>query len=396
MVGTPIAGRTRAETEGLIGFFVNTLVLRTDLSRRADASASCSRGCARRALGAYAHQDLPFERLVEELAARARPRAASPLFQVMFVLQNAPRGRCELAGARPLRRSSAEHGTAKFDLTLALGETARAGCAATLEYSTDLFDAATIERLLGALPAAARGRRRRARTRLSASCRCSPRRSARQLARRRGTTRAAELPEARLRPRAVRGAGGADARTPSPWSSSDERLTYRELDAPRQPARAPPARRSASGPTCWSGSACERSLEMVVGHARHPQGRRRLRAARPGVPARAARLHARGRRAPVLLTAASALRRRAARRRRRRSSASTPTGRDRRGEPRRAPGARRAAGQPRLRDLHLGLDRPAQGRDRSRTAAVVNCLALDAREPYGAGARDAVLPMHRR
>ncbi len=77
-VGTPIAGRNRLETEGLIGFFVNTLVLRGDLSRRRRRSASCSAGCARPALAAYAHQDVPFEKLVEELAAGARACAARP------------------------------------------------------------------------------------------------------------------------------------------------------------------------------------------------------------------------------------------------------------------------------------------------------------------------------
>ena len=77
------------ELEGLIGFFVNTLVLRADLARRAGASASCWRGCGRSTLGAYAHQDLPFEKLVEELRPE-RTLSHKPLFQVMFALQNVP------------------------------------------------------------------------------------------------------------------------------------------------------------------------------------------------------------------------------------------------------------------------------------------------------------------
>ncbi|MDQ3942480.1 MAG: condensation domain-containing protein, partial [Actinomycetota bacterium] len=144
-VGTPIAGRNRAETEGLIGFFVNTLVLRTDLS--GDPTFRELLGRVRETtLEAYAHQDLPFEKLVEELEPQ-RDLSRTPLFQVMFALQNVPQQDPELADLT-LSRLRVESGTAKFDLTLSMIEEAK-GLKGSLEYNTDLFEAATIERMLG-------------------------------------------------------------------------------------------------------------------------------------------------------------------------------------------------------------------------------------------------------
>jgi amino acid adenylation domain-containing protein len=141
-VGTPIAGRNRREIEGLIGFFVNTLVLSTDLSGGPDV-----RELLRRArevsLHGYAHQDLPFERLVEELQPE-RDFSRNPLFQVMFALQNAPFTALDLPALR-LEPIEAESGTAKFDLTLSLREQG-GGLRGVLEYGTALFDAATPER----------------------------------------------------------------------------------------------------------------------------------------------------------------------------------------------------------------------------------------------------------
>ena len=145
MVGTAIANRTQAETEGLIGFFVNTLVLRTNLSDNPTFRELLGR-VREVALGAYAHQDLPFEKLVEILHPE-RNLSHSPLFQVLFVLQNTPQSAFELPGltVSPVR---VDRETAKFDLTLTLMETADE-VRATVEYNTDLFDAATITRLLG-------------------------------------------------------------------------------------------------------------------------------------------------------------------------------------------------------------------------------------------------------
>jgi amino acid adenylation domain-containing protein len=147
VVGSPIANRNRAETEGLIGFFVNTLVLRTDLSGN-PSFREFLRRVREVTLGAYDHQDLPFERLVEELASQ-RDLSYTPLFQVMFVLQNAPMSARELSG---LTLSSLKHhrNTTKFDLTLYVEDIGEE-LIGTLEYSTDLFEASTIERMAGHL-----------------------------------------------------------------------------------------------------------------------------------------------------------------------------------------------------------------------------------------------------
>lgn len=144
-VGTPIANRTRAEVEGLIGFFVNTLVLRTDLSGNPQFSELLTR-VREVCLGAQAHQDLPFERLVEELQP-VRDMSHSPLFQVWFVLQNMPVRELEVVGLH-VSEVVVDTGTTKFNLSLDIAEREE-GLSAALEYSTDLFDASTIERMAG-------------------------------------------------------------------------------------------------------------------------------------------------------------------------------------------------------------------------------------------------------
>jgi amino acid adenylation domain-containing protein len=144
VVGTPIAGRTRAETEGLIGCFVNTLALRTDLSGDPTFLEVMAR-VRETALGAYAHQELPFERLVEELQPE-RDTSQAPLFSVMFVLQNVPRTERRLHGLT-MRHIELDKGTSKFDLSLGLAEKA-GGLRGVLSYSTDLFDRASIDRLV--------------------------------------------------------------------------------------------------------------------------------------------------------------------------------------------------------------------------------------------------------
>ncbi|HSU81126.1 MAG TPA: amino acid adenylation domain-containing protein, partial [Thermoanaerobaculia bacterium] len=144
-VGTPVAGRHHAELEGLIGFFVNTLVLRLDLqgSPRFDEALGQVR---RIVLEAFAHQEVPFERVVEDLQPQ-RDLSRPPLFQVMFALQNAASERLELSGLR-LQLIPQEVTAAKFELTLSLAETP-AGLSGTIEYAIDLFDRATISRLAG-------------------------------------------------------------------------------------------------------------------------------------------------------------------------------------------------------------------------------------------------------
>ncbi|WDD36886.1 amino acid adenylation domain-containing protein (plasmid) [Nostoc sp. UHCC 0926] len=145
LVGSPIANRNRNEIEGLIGFFVNTLVMRTDLADNPSFSELLSR-VREVALSAYAHQDLPFEMLVEALQPE-RDLSYTPLFQVMFVLQNAPMSALELTGltVTPLMTEAT---TAKFDLTLSMQNTTT-GLVGVWEYNTDLFDASTIARMTG-------------------------------------------------------------------------------------------------------------------------------------------------------------------------------------------------------------------------------------------------------
>jgi amino acid adenylation domain-containing protein len=145
IVGTPIANRNRLEIEGLIGFFVNSLVVRTDLSGNPTFRELLQR-VREVCLGAYAHQDLPFERLVDELHLE-RNLARNPLFQVMFVLQNASMQTIALP-ALTLSPVEVDNGTAHFDLTLHIADTEQ-GLITTLSYSTDLFEADTITRMLG-------------------------------------------------------------------------------------------------------------------------------------------------------------------------------------------------------------------------------------------------------
>ncbi|MBV8610427.1 MAG: AMP-binding protein, partial [Singulisphaera sp.] len=145
-VGTPIAGRNRSELEGIVGFFVNTLVLRADLSGD-PGFREVLRRVKHVALEAYAHQDVSFEQVVEAVQPD-RDLSRAPLFQAMFALQNAPPLSPQRLPELEIIPLGVGSGTAKFDLTLFATETAE-GLEVALEFSADLFDAATIDRMLG-------------------------------------------------------------------------------------------------------------------------------------------------------------------------------------------------------------------------------------------------------
>ncbi|WP_164003036.1 non-ribosomal peptide synthetase, partial [Pyxidicoccus caerfyrddinensis] len=144
VIGTDIAGRTHADTEGLIGFFVNQLVMRGDLSGD-PTFRELLRRTRKATLGAYAHQDVPFEELVRVLNPE-RSLAHAPLFQVKLALQNAPTSELKLPGLA-FRSVEGNTGAAKLDLSVFINETPE-GLACLCDYSTDLFDAQSMARLL--------------------------------------------------------------------------------------------------------------------------------------------------------------------------------------------------------------------------------------------------------
>ncbi|MBZ4423049.1 non-ribosomal peptide synthase/polyketide synthase, partial [Myxococcus sp. RHSTA-1-4] len=147
VVGTPIAGRNRAEMEGVVGLFINTLALRLRVGQAPSFRALVAQ--AREVtLGAFSHQDVPFEKLVEAVQP-ARDLGRTPLFQVLFALQNVPASDAEMTKLK-LRALDVEVHTARFDLELNLVEGPE-GIVGAFIYNTDLFDAATVERMGGHL-----------------------------------------------------------------------------------------------------------------------------------------------------------------------------------------------------------------------------------------------------
>ena len=255
LVGSPVAGRSRAELQGVVGLFVNTLALRGDLKGDPDFLALLGR-TRETALDAYAHQDLPFERLVEELAPE-RDLSRSALVQVFFLFQNDPALPGELAPGLSLRLGPEADGTAKFDLKLAMAETA-GELAGVFEYATDLFDAVTVERMAGHFRTLLAGIAAAPRARLSEL----PLLSADEL----GQLLAGETEAPPAAPRLVpeRFAEWA-ARTPDAPAvvGQGQALTYAELDR-RANRLALRLREAGVGPETLVAIGLERSPDLVV------------------------------------------------------------------------------------------------------------------------------------
>jgi amino acid adenylation domain-containing protein len=148
IIGTPISGRQRTELEDLIGFFLNTLALRVNIQKGLSFRDLLAQ-VKQTALDAYAHQDLPFEKLVEELQPE-RDMSHTPVFQHMFIWQDGSAKKLQLAGLDAEAATLISHDTAKFDLTLAMTN-GNNGIEAGIEFNTDLFDPATAQRMLGHL-----------------------------------------------------------------------------------------------------------------------------------------------------------------------------------------------------------------------------------------------------
>ncbi len=256
LVGTPVAGRARPEVQGLIGLFVNTLPLRADLAGEPSLGELLKR-VKQTELAAFAHQDLPFGRLVEELHPD-RDLSRSPLFQVMFALQRAEAEGLRLPGLT-LRPRDLDTGTAKFELTLQLAEGADT-VAGWIEHNSDLFDAATVERMadqLATLLRAFPGGPERPVSELP----LLPAAERRQLLADWNATRRpwpAETLVHELFERQVERTPEAPA-----VGFGGETLTYRELDE-RANRLARTLRRRGIGPEARVGLCAERSAEMVV------------------------------------------------------------------------------------------------------------------------------------
>ncbi|HKV12758.1 MAG TPA: amino acid adenylation domain-containing protein [Thermoanaerobaculia bacterium] len=256
-VGTPIAGRRHIETEGMIGFFVNTLVMRgaVEGTRSFDELLGQVRETA---LQAYAHQDLPFERLVDELAPE-RSLQHTPLFQVMLVLQNVERDGVQIGGLE-LSPFAAEPGVAKLDLLLSLGEEAGV-LRGELQYRTELFDRATIARLAGHLVSLLESAAAAPQSLLSDLALLAPAERHQLLTEWNDT---GVLPAGPATLPALFAAQAARSPRAVAVVCGEESLTYAELDR-RAGRLAQRLRAMGVGPEVRVGLCAERSLEMVVG-----------------------------------------------------------------------------------------------------------------------------------
>lgn len=257
VVGSPIANRNLLEVEGLIGFFVNTLVLRTDMGRDPGFRELLGR-VKEAALEAYAHQDLPFERLVEEINPERDP-TRNPLFQVLFVLQNNEDPVLRFPGLEveplPVRTD-----TAKFDLLLEMTEEAGT-LKGSFEYSTDLFDGSTIGRMVAHFRTLLEGIAADPDQKLSELPLMTPQERHRILVECRGarTDYRTDVCIHQLFEEQA-------ARTPEEIAAvfDDQHLTYRELDV-RANRLAHYLRKRGVGPDMPVGLCVERSLDMLTG-----------------------------------------------------------------------------------------------------------------------------------
>src|ERR1043165_1381058 len=254
VVGSPVANRTRSEVEGLIGFFVNTLVLRTEVSGELRVRELLQR-VREVCLGAYAHQEVPFEMLVEQLQPE-RDLSYTPLFQVMLVLQNAPQQGIEWAGVQ-MRALELESGTAKYDLTLGLAESVR-GLDGTLEYNRDLYERESIERLVGHYQQVLSGLIEKAEQRVWEVRLLSEAEEAQVL--RQGNEKRAEYES--LTELFERQAEQRPEATALLWE--DRQVSYAELNR-RANQLAHYLRRLGVGPEALVALVMERSVEMVIG-----------------------------------------------------------------------------------------------------------------------------------
>ena len=257
-IGTLIANRRRPEVERMIGFFANTLALRTDLSGD-PTFLELLRRERDTAFDAYAHQDLPFEKLVEELNP-PRDLSRTAIFQTMFILQNAPPAREDGTSGLSMLPVPVDSRTSKFDCMLYLTEWEE-GVRGFLEYNTDLFEPATVTRLLGHLRALLEGVAANPELRLS-ELPLLPADEQRMMLSDWNAT-AAELPAGEtlhgLFEQRVRESPEAIA-----LDMAGERMSYAELDG-RASQLARYLRRLGVGPEVLVGLAMERSLDMVVG-----------------------------------------------------------------------------------------------------------------------------------
>jgi amino acid adenylation domain-containing protein len=255
-VGTPIANRNRGEVEPLIGFFINMLVLRTGLGGDPSFGDLLER-VRQTALGAYAHQDLPFEKLVEELRPE-RSLRHTPLFQVSFQLLNVPTSALDLPGLTLSPFPFAVRST-KFDLNLNWTDQGDQ-LAGLLDYDTDLFDGTTADRLLAHLSRLLEGAARNPETRLSELPLLTPAEHS-QLVVEWNDTSTAIPTEARLHDLFEAQARRSPAAVALVFEG--EELRYDELDA-RANQLARRLRTRGVGPGALVGVSLERSFELVI------------------------------------------------------------------------------------------------------------------------------------